>query len=133
MSPVLPAWASQRPIAHLATSDGKQPHLVPVVFCELEGALYVPIDGKPKSGRPLKRVVNIERNPAVCLLVDEYSEDWSALRWLRLDGTASVVATSAALAAALRQKYPQYRRVRIGRQAIRIAVEHSRSWPVHSA
>ena len=128
-SPILPAWASRRPVAHLATSDGKQPHLVPVVFCELESAVYVPIDGKPKSGRPLKRVVNIERNPAVCLLIDEYSDDWSALRWVRLDGIGTVVATSAALATALRRKYPQYRQVDIGRQAIRIAVERCRCWP----
>ena len=125
---VLPPWAARQPVARLATSDGAQPHIVPVVFCEFGGALYIPIDGKRKSGRPLKRVANIERNPAVSLLIDEYREDWSRLRWLRVDGSAEVVATTPQLAAALTAKYPQYQRIEVGASAIRIVARKSQTW-----
>ena len=67
---VLPDWAVKSDVARLATVDAARPHVVPVVFCELDGALYIPVDGKPKSGARLKRLRNIERNPAVALLVD---------------------------------------------------------------
>ena len=127
-SSLLPAWASHRRVAHLATLSGLQPHVVAVVFCEFDGAVYVPIDGKRKSGRPLKRVANIQRNPAVSLLIDEYDEDWSKLRWLRIDGCAAIVATNAGLATALRGKYDQYRQVDGGATAIRIVVRQLRTW-----
>ena len=125
---ILPSWAAHIAVARLATVDGAQPHLVPVVFCECDGALFVPIDGKPKSGRTLKRVANVERNPNVSLLIDEYDDDWSRLRWLRADGAAEVVATSAEVRTALLAKYPQYRKTPIGATAIRIAVKRTRSW-----
>ena len=126
---VLPPWATRHPVARLATSDGAQPHIVPVVFCEFHGALCIPIDGKRKSGRPLKRIANIERNPAVSLLIDEYRDDWSRLRWLRIDGSAEIVATTQDLAVALTAKYPQYQRVEIGASAIRIRPGKRRTWP----
>ena len=106
--PILPAWAAATPVAHLATSSGRYPHLVPVVFCEADEAIHIPIDGKPKSGKPLQRLANIQRDPGVCLLVDVYSDDWSKLRWIRLDGMASLETTTPAVAAALLAKYPQY-------------------------
>lgn len=129
MSSILPAWASEQPVARLATADGAQPHVVPVVFCELDGAICIPIDGKRKSGRPLKRMTNIERNPRVSLLVDQYSDDWTRLRWLRLDGAARVLPTQASLAATLTAKYPQYQHVDVGARAIHIAIDRVRSWP----
>lgn len=125
---VLPPWAARQPVARLATSDGTQPHIVPVVFCEFHGALYIPIDGKRKSGRPLKRLANIERNPAVSLLIDEYRDDWSRLRWLRIDGNADIVAATPELAAALTAKYPQYQRVKVGASAIRIVASKCQTW-----
>ena len=125
---VLPPWAARHPVARLATSDGAQPHIVPVVFCEFQGTLYVPIDGKRKSGRPLKRLANIERNPAVSLLIDEYRDDWSRLRWLRIDGSAEIVATTPELAAVLTAKYPQYQRLEVGASAIRILPDKFRTW-----
>ena len=125
---VLPPWAALHPVARLATSDGAQPHIVPVVFCEFQGALCIPIDGKRKSGRPLKRIANIERNPAVSLLIDEYRDDWSRLRWLRIDGNAEIVPTTPELAAALIAKYPQYQRVQVGTTAIRILPGKCQTW-----
>ena len=127
-TPVLPPWAAAQPAAHLATIGEPYPHVVPVVFCEVDGAIYIPIDGKPKSGRRLQRLANIERNPAVSLLVDVYADDWSTLRWLRLEGEAHLTGTTEAVADALRAKYPQYARTALGTEAIRIVVQHTRFW-----
>ncbi len=129
---LLPAWAEQAAVGRLATIDcaglAPRPHVVPVVFCALDDAVYVPIDGKPKTGRPLKRVANIEANPAVSLLIDHYERDWARLRWLRIDGHAAIVPTDPRLAAALASKYPQYASTSVGKAAIRIAVQRSRAW-----
>lgn len=127
-TPVLPPWATVRPVARLATVGETHPHIVPVVFCEVRGAIYVPIDGKPKSGRRLQRLRNIERDAAVCLLVDVYDDDWSQLRWVRVDGRADETPTTDAVAAALRAKYPQYGSTPLGSSAIRITVDRVRSW-----
>jgi len=52
--------------------------------------LLVAVDAKPKRHRRLRRIANIEANPAVSLLVDHYDDDWSALWWVRAAGTARV-------------------------------------------
>ncbi|MCY4013527.1 MAG: TIGR03668 family PPOX class F420-dependent oxidoreductase [Gammaproteobacteria bacterium] len=127
-TPVLPSWAASCPLARLATVGETHPHIVPVVFCEVRGAIYVPIDGKPKSGRRLQRLRNIDRDAAVCLLVDVYDDDWSRLRWVRVDGRAERTPTTDAVAAALRAKYPQYVTTPLGNSAIRITVDRVRSW-----
>jgi hypothetical protein len=50
----------------------------------------------------------------VSLLVDRWSEEWSKLSWLRLEGVASLIAPDApggehaAALSALRKRYPQY-------------------------
>ena len=124
----LPDWALKSAAARLATVDGARPHLVPVVFCELDGALFIPVDGKPKSGARLQRLRNIERNPAVAVLVDRYSNDWSELCWTRIDGRAEIVATDDRIRAALRAKYPQYEHIEIGTTAIRVMIEGVVSW-----
>ena len=128
MSPAPPDWALESPVARLATSDGQRPHAVPVVFCELDGDLVIPIDGKPKAGGRLKRVANIQRNPRVTVLIDRYSDDWSELRWIRIDGHGEIVATDGRIRAALAAKYPQYEHVEIGTTAIRIAIDGVASW-----
>ncbi len=127
-APSLPPAVGLARVARLATTDGSRPHVVPVVFCELDGAIYIPIDGKPKSGRRLRRLANIAANPAVALLVDDYFEDWSRLRWTRIDGDAEVVASGAEVVAALRAKYPQYRQFEVGTTAIRVTIRRLRSW-----
>ena len=124
----VPQWALQSPVARLATVDGTRPHLVPVVFCVLDGDVYIPVDGKPKSSTRLRRLRNIARNPAVALLIDEYASDWTKLRWVRVDGTAEVVDTDAGIKAALESKYPQYEHIDVGREAIRVTIRRVRSW-----
>ena len=99
--------------ARLATVDaGGHPHLVPVVFAVDGDAVLVAVDQKPKRHRRLRRLDNIAANPAVSLLVDEYSEDWSGLWWVRADGTARVDDDAATLARArglLGARYHQHR------------------------
>jgi PPOX class probable F420-dependent enzyme len=99
-------------VARLATASGDGvPHLVPVVFAVVGSRVLVAIDGKPKRTRALRRLANITDNPAVCLLADEYSEDWSTLWWVRVDGSAVVRDGADALAearTALGARYPQH-------------------------
>jgi hypothetical protein len=37
----------------------------------------------------VQRLRNIERHPAVEVVVDDYDEDWTALWWVRASGTAA--------------------------------------------
>ena len=126
--------------ATLATiaPDGS-PRLVPVCFVVRDGTdLYVPLDEKPKrteDPRDLARVRDILERPAVALLVDRWSEDWSELGWLRIRGDASLVEPAdepdehAAVVAELRAKYPQYASHRLeDRPLIRIRVTGASSW-----
>lgn len=101
------------PVARLATvaPDGR-PHVVPIVFARCAGALWSPVDGKPKTLAPgsaaLARIAHIEREPRVALLLDHYDADWRRLWWIRIDGRAERRGGDAAVEAALRRRYPQY-------------------------
>ena len=101
-------------VGHLATVDERgRPHNVPVCFVVAGGRVYIAIDEKPKRGDPgeLRRVRNIRANPAVCLVVDDYDEDWSRLAWLQVRGEATLVEDPderAAALTALRGRYSQY-------------------------
>ena len=108
------------PVGRLAmvAADGGGPWVTPVVFAPAGGSVWTPIDGKPKTGGPLARLANAAADPRAALLLDEYSEDWSRLWWVRIDGTVRVHRVGpgpggpgAAAVAALRAKYPQYREV----------------------
>ncbi|MGP3976244.1 TIGR03668 family PPOX class F420-dependent oxidoreductase [Streptomyces sp. 8N114] len=101
-------------IAHLATTDGAgRPHLVPVVFAVTGDTVVFAVDHKPKRAGRLKRLANIEADPRVCLLADNYDEDWDLLWWIRADGTAAVLPaadespTSARHVRLLTEKYQQ--------------------------
>jgi PPOX class probable F420-dependent enzyme len=78
------------PSVTLATvrADGV-PHLVPITFAPVgPDVLAFAVDHKPKSTQRLARLANIAANPAVCLLADAWSDDWSQLWWARADGRA---------------------------------------------
>src|SRR3954469_2107447 len=81
------------PVARLATvAENGRPHLVPVVFALDGDTLYTAVDDvKPKATTRLRRLANIAANPAVALLADHYEDDWSALWWVRADGTARLL------------------------------------------
>lgn len=99
-------------VARLATVDpAGRPHLVPISFALVGERLVSVVDQKPKSSIALRRLRNIADNPAVTVLCDHYSDDWTQLWWVRIDGVATVtgdvqrpVAVDALLA-----RYPQYR------------------------
>jgi PPOX class probable F420-dependent enzyme len=113
------------------TGDGR-PHLVPVCFVLLDEVAYTAVDAKPKSTLHLRRLQNIEANPATCLLVDHYDETWTQLWWVRLDGSARVVASAPEAARATRAltaKYPQYDSVAISGPVIAIEIATWTMWP----
>jgi PPOX class probable F420-dependent enzyme len=109
--------------ATLATLDPNgRPRLVPCCFVPdaSRDRLWTPIDEKPKRSsdpRQLGRVSDLTTWPAVSLLVDRWSEDWSKLAWLRLHGTAALLEPDEPGARSerrmaidlLRERYPQYR------------------------
>ena len=125
---LLDAW----PVARLATvAPSGAPHVVPIVFARAGGALWSPIDGKPKRGGVLARVRHVAHEPRVALLLDHYDDDWRRLWWIRVDGRASLVAGDATAEAALCAKYPQYRAVPLYASdplLIRIAPDAITSW-----
>jgi PPOX class probable F420-dependent enzyme len=122
------------------------PRLVPICFVLAEDAdedgravLYSPLDEKPKveaDPHLLARVRDIVANAAVEILVDRWSEDWSALGWIRLTGSAALLEPDLvgidehhAAVSALREKYPQYAEQSIEeRPMIRIAIARVARW-----
>jgi PPOX class probable F420-dependent enzyme len=70
--------------------------------------VFIGIDQKPKTTTDLKRLRNIAAQDRVALLVDEYDEDWTQLWWVRVDGSARILAGRAAAVGLLVAKYPQY-------------------------
>ena len=91
----------------LATVDAEgRPHAVPVCYVVRDGAIVTPIDAKPKSGKPLGRRRNLERDPTVTFLVDRWSEDWSRLGWVMVRGEARF--EEASDTEDLVDRYPQY-------------------------
>jgi PPOX class probable F420-dependent enzyme len=92
------------------------------------------MDEKPKR-RPaarLKRIRNIESNPNVSLVIDEYHEDWRKLAYVIVNGTAEILEPGPEQARAvglLRQKYPQYVGMALDeRPAIKITPTKIISW-----
>jgi coenzyme F420-0:L-glutamate ligase/coenzyme F420-1:gamma-L-glutamate ligase len=109
------AYLLQHRVARLATvGSAGEPHVVPVCFAVAGGLIYTPLDGKPKQVAPerLRRVRDLERNPSLCLVVDDYHEDWTRLRWLQVRGTGSLLQPGEEqqrAIEALRNRYEQYR------------------------
>ena len=81
-------------VARLATVTPEgRPHLVPVVFAVTGDVVHIAVDAKPKRTMALRRLANVAANPSVALLADHYDDaDWSALWWVRADGTGRVLA-----------------------------------------
>jgi PPOX class probable F420-dependent enzyme len=105
--------------ARLATlrADGT-PRLVPITFALVDGLVCSAVDEvKPKSSTRLARLADIGRDPRVGLVVDHYADDWTALWWVRIDGTAAVHEEGELVEralTALRAKYEQYATAPLG-------------------
>lgn len=144
-------------VARLATADSKAiPHIVPVVFAFDGEKYYIPVDEKPKIIKPdkLRRIKNIEVNPAVALLIDEYNEDWNKLLFILIQGQASILGkrrenndedaeeqqdNSADNDKLLKTahkllfiKYPQYQHIAIGKLCIVIYPQKTTFWSMLS-
>ena len=135
-------------VARLATVDsGCNPHLIPVVFVhdDDDDHYYIPIDEKTKkqpSSKPekLKRVKNIQVNPNIALLIDEYNEDWTKLYFVMVQGRASLISNNEKgygknepllLEKAhklLSKKYYQYQKIGIGEYVIIIYPQKVITW-----
>lgn len=130
------ALFAQSPVAMLATvgPDGA-PHVVPVVFAvntdREQPVIYTAVDAKRKSTRRLQRLTNIEANPRVSVLVDNYDEDWTQLWWVRADGVAEIHPSGDEMAsgyALLRRKYVQYQRLALDGPVVTITVARWSAW-----
>jgi PPOX class probable F420-dependent enzyme len=123
--------------ATLATirPDGR-PRLVPICFVLHGETVWTPLDDKPKAvsdPRDLARVRDIEREPRVELLVHTWSEDWSELAWLRIDGRAALTEPDPAAVVDLRSKYHQYEGHDLEhRPMLAIAIDDVTSWVASS-
>lgn len=119
-------------VASLATAGiDAAPHLVPVVFAVEGDTIYTAVDAKRKSTRQLRRLANIEANPQVSLLVQQYTEDWDELWWVRADGLAAVHHDGEQMAIGyglLRAKYVQYERTALDGPVVAITVRRWASW-----
>jgi PPOX class probable F420-dependent enzyme len=129
-----PDWArdflASARVGRLATSSaGADPHVIPVCFALDGDMIYSVIDEKPKSGRRLKRLRNIDETSRAALVVDHYDEDWTHLAWVLVRGQATVVPATAHAIALLREKYPQYRSMPLDdAEMVEITIERWSAW-----
>ena len=105
-----------------------RPHLIPICYVFDVDVFYTAVDAKPKrvEDKQLARVRNIQANPQVALLVDEYNEDWSRLWYILVRGTATVLENSEEKQKAmqlLREKYPNYQKGLLRKDALVIRMQ----------
>ena len=122
-------------MARLATADAKgTPHVIPICYAFDGRHIYSALDLKPKrvAALQLKRVRNIATNPRVALVIDDYSEDWSSLAYVLVQGEAQMLESGEERARAesmLREKYPQYTELLAeGCAVLKITPERITSW-----
>lgn len=94
-------------VAHVATVGSGMPHLVPVCQVVVGGKIYF------GSGRRGRKVRNVRANARLALTVDVYSDDWSQITGVMVQGTGRVIERGPRfrrLRRRLYAKYPQYPR-----------------------
>jgi len=125
--PVLPepvaGFISAGRVGRLGNANASgEPFVVPFCYAWDGHALYSAIDAKPKrvAAQSLRRVRNIRENPRVSVVIDEYAEDWSRLRWVLIQGRAEILTEGPEFergADLLLAKYPQYRHMGLATDA----------------
>ncbi len=118
-------------VATLGTVDDEgRPHLVPVCFAGTDDdRLVTAVDHKPKRTTALARLAHVRAHPAVSLLAHHYDDDWDALWWVRVDGSATVIDDpTAEMLAPLVAKYSAYATRSPDGPAIVVTVERWRGW-----
>lgn len=95
-------------VCRVATSGAAGvPHAVPVCHALAGGKLYF------GSGDDARKVKNLRDNPRVTVVIDAYSDAWSLLRGVMIQGRARIVERGPRFRRArdlLYRKYPQYPR-----------------------
>ena len=94
-------------VARVATVSDGMPHLVPVCHVVVGGKIYF------GSGRKGRKVRNVRANPRLALTVDLYSDDWSHITGVMVQGRARVIERGPrfrGLRRRLYAKYPRYPR-----------------------
>jgi PPOX class probable F420-dependent enzyme len=93
-------------VCRVATAGAEgRTHLVPVCHVLAADKIYF---GSGDDGRKVK---NLKENPQITITVDLYSDDWSQLRGVMVQGTARVIERGPRFKQArarLYAKYPQY-------------------------
>jgi nitroimidazol reductase NimA-like FMN-containing flavoprotein (pyridoxamine 5'-phosphate oxidase superfamily) len=94
-------------VCRVATvNEHGMPHLVPVCHVLANGKICF------GSGRDGRKVKNLERNPRVTVTVDLYSDDWTHIKGVMVQGTAKVFSRGPRfrrIRNLLYAKYPHYR------------------------
>jgi PPOX class probable F420-dependent enzyme len=138
VTPAVEGFIQRARVARLATIDSEfKPHLVPVVFVFDGNYFFIPVDEKRKKtakSEKLKRIRNIQDNPNIALLFDEYSEDWTKLAFVMIQGKAFIankIEGNIQVREAYKKlmtKYIQYQKVGIGEVCIIITPKKVASW-----
>ncbi len=122
-------------VARLATASSQGvPHVVPICYAYDGQHIFLALDKKPKrvDVRKLKRVRNILENPRVSVVIDDYSEDWSRLAFVIVNGIAQLIEEGLEQKRAvtlLSEKYSQYREMSIeDSPVIKITIENQTIW-----
>ncbi len=129
-----PRWARRlvesARVGRLATASSEcAPHVIPICFVLLDDTIYSVIDEKPKSGRRLVRLRNIDQTGQAALVVDRYDEDWSQLAYVLMRGPARTIPSNPAALVALRQKYPQYNAMALDNaEMVELRVDRWTAW-----
>src|SRR5262249_49612799 len=125
IQPEVARFIDEHRVARLATADETgHPAAIPVCYVFSSGYLYSAIDDKPKAVAPqrLKRIRNIEANPHVAVVIDDYGEDWSKLAYVLITGEGEILYPGSdehdGAVALLRRKYPQYLTMAIDQHAM---------------
>jgi PPOX class probable F420-dependent enzyme len=100
------AFVARERVCRIATVSAEgQPHVVPVCHALASGKIYL------GSGNDGAKVRNIKANARVTVTVDLYSDFWSSLRGVMVQGRAKLIERGPAFMRARRllyAKYPQY-------------------------
>src|SRR5437773_11824587 len=95
-------------VCRVATAGRRgMPHLVPVCQVVAGGKIYF------ASGNDGRKALNLAENPRVAVTVDLYSEDWTHIKGVIVQGQAGLVAPVTAfrrIRALLYREDPQYGR-----------------------
>ena len=102
---------------------------MPICFALDGDVLFTAVDEKPKRTRRLARLADIERDPRVEIVIDQYDDDWSELWWVRLRGRARVVEHDERALELLSAKYGQYRERPPRGPFIVVDIDERTEWP----